>query len=806
MAITFLTNEDKQELLKLIQDADGGCITGSGAPTTATEGDVGSFYMDTLTGAVYKCTAANEGSYTWVSLSVGDLTEINNSINQLSKAIGELGSAVSVINVKDYGAMGDGVTDDQSAIQAAVNAAVEQGGGTVYLPRGRYVLKSYIAWESNVSLIGDGVGQSILLPTSDEAVLGFSAIEYDRDKYGTNSPITNCAFREFEIDGSGLSVSAVSPRGKGIFLIGVKDCIFENILIRETCATGLGIDALVSVLIDKVTCINCGRTWVPQTSEQNIGCAGIGIGTNMIAGECFTISNCIVRGCGNMGIFLEDQTLAYPMREQSAIITGCIVENGKNVGIGVRGVKNLLVTGNISRNNKHGVEFSRKNENIVVEGNQIYENEYGVFDNSVSLDGIDIVNNKIEKNTTAGIRYTNTTTLGTGIKQNVLLKNNHIRNDVTGAWFTGNNQDLSIIDNLFDGNTVGVRVDTGTALEDAYVMQNIFKKNASDYEGIFESLSGEYCTDLVAAELVGISMSDDTVLLGVGRTKRLYAKPIPINAVLGAVTWKSSNDGIATVTDGVITAVGVGNCIITANHGEFSAECSVEVIEAGTETEPYTITITESDVQDGYYSDAGEYIEDSKHETCIDYIPVENIVGCKINKHIGIIFFDAEKNMVSRSMARNSVYFVIPSGVKYLKVKIAKVDGNLVNETLTIYPTNSNIFTATSLSEVYVSSAGVDTASPDIVTTQQKIPVNGGETYYIGVDVDTIPTSMNNIRVAEYSEDETFITRNLNIVPPIDYVTSENCRFIRISYTNKAANRQFTEEEKKALLESTYIY
>lgn len=41
------------------------CITGKGAPTTATEGAVGLFYMDEDSGEVYKCTAAADGVYTW---------------------------------------------------------------------------------------------------------------------------------------------------------------------------------------------------------------------------------------------------------------------------------------------------------------------------------------------------------------------------------------------------------------------------------------------------------------------------------------------------------------------------------------------------------------------------------------------------------------------------------------------------------------------------------------------------------------------------------------------------------------------
>jgi len=62
----------------------------------------------------------------------------------------------AVFNVLDYGAVGDGVANDQPACQAAVNAAVAAGGGAVYFPAGTYKLTSVAS--------SDTTPNGILLP------------------------------------------------------------------------------------------------------------------------------------------------------------------------------------------------------------------------------------------------------------------------------------------------------------------------------------------------------------------------------------------------------------------------------------------------------------------------------------------------------------------------------------------------------------------------------------------------------------------------------------------------------------------
>ena len=74
-----------------------------------------------------------------------------------------------VVNVKDWGAYGDGVHDDTAAIQAAIDAVQKAGGGTVYVPPGTYhTSSSLIISENNVALVGAGLFVSLIQSTVED--------------------------------------------------------------------------------------------------------------------------------------------------------------------------------------------------------------------------------------------------------------------------------------------------------------------------------------------------------------------------------------------------------------------------------------------------------------------------------------------------------------------------------------------------------------------------------------------------------------------------------------------------------------
>lgn len=75
------------------------CITGEGAPTTTTEGEVGSLYMDTVNGDIYKCIAVNADGCVWVSgesanEETGELFEYEYSPNLLDLNSVQVGKVI----------------------------------------------------------------------------------------------------------------------------------------------------------------------------------------------------------------------------------------------------------------------------------------------------------------------------------------------------------------------------------------------------------------------------------------------------------------------------------------------------------------------------------------------------------------------------------------------------------------------------------------------------------------------------------------------------------------------------------------
>ena len=87
------------------------------------------------------------------------------------------------------------------------------------------------------------------------------------------------------------------------------------------------------------------------------------------------------------------------------------------------------------------------------------------------------------------------------------------------------------------------------------------------------------CTVTVTVPVTGVTLNKTRTSLYVGDTETLTATVAPDNATNQAVTWTSSNPSVATVKNGVVTAVAPGIAVITATtqDGNHTAACAVTV-------------------------------------------------------------------------------------------------------------------------------------------------------------------------------------------------------------------------------------
>lgn len=82
--------------------------------------------------------------------------------------------------------------------------------------------------------------------------------------------------------------------------------------------------------------------------------------------------------------------------------------------------------------------------------------------------------------------------------------------------------------------------------------------------------------------VTNVTLDKTTLSMKVGESDTLTATVAPTNATNQAVTWTSSNEAVATVSNGTVNTVGVGTAIITVKtaDGNKTASCTVTVTRA----------------------------------------------------------------------------------------------------------------------------------------------------------------------------------------------------------------------------------
>jgi hypothetical protein len=259
------------------------------------------------------------GTYRYgVLTSTSGITFIGDGVTLIGTTVLNLTSLVALsadvvqrgINVKNYGAKGDGTTDDYSAIQAAVAALNAAGKGTLIFPPGIYAINQYkIIGGTNVNSIVD----VIINNCSNFSIIGWGATisvkgNFNRAADHSSSlsweesviplSFTNCTHFEvcgFELDGNvDLMTRAVGVgegRCHGIAFYNCSNYSFYDMYIHHFACDGVYVGGSTTLADRQVTMFNIYST---NNARQ---------GMSIIQARHVTSKNCRFEETGNTGAY-----------------------------------------------------------------------------------------------------------------------------------------------------------------------------------------------------------------------------------------------------------------------------------------------------------------------------------------------------------------------------------------------------------------------------------------------------------------------------------------------------------------------
>lgn len=121
-------------------------------------------------------------------------------------------SITSIINIEDFGAVGDGITESAQFIQDALDYAEANGIRRVYAPAGTYLLEKTIYIPTEIEFFGDGIEQTVFSINNDteiDEIEMFSGVADVRNFYNpvistkttrTGDTLEDIYLRDFQIN------------------------------------------------------------------------------------------------------------------------------------------------------------------------------------------------------------------------------------------------------------------------------------------------------------------------------------------------------------------------------------------------------------------------------------------------------------------------------------------------------------------------------------------------------------------------------------------------------------------------------
>jgi hypothetical protein len=347
-------------------------------------------------------------------------------------------------NVLDYGAVGDGVTDDGPAVQLAINAIAAAGRGQLFFPSGRsYFMDTQVNVCDNLVVMGYGakiIAGRAWAHIDAPLFKNFTALKMS-EAPGTVTATTNVSFYGLEFDGQDTGGASGVPNADmhGLFIcmgnrtdtnsgvngFTVQDCYLhdfdgagvftyggENINVTNnrfinffpnnvlSIGSGLSLTDVDGFVIDANVFDHTGANWswhgmtiLDFNSRSKNGTVSNNVIRNMnngdgISCEGNTLDNLenvtfvgnMIRDCAGDGIGVDNCT--------QVVVSSNTIQDIGGVGILITQTERLIITGNSLINIAFTAIYG-SGDKITITGNSITGTTY--VDSTYQGDGILIV-------------------------------------------------------------------------------------------------------------------------------------------------------------------------------------------------------------------------------------------------------------------------------------------------------------------------------------------------------------------------------------------------------------------------------